>query len=157
MLVALPLQKGERKGRERERERVCVCVCWLCVSRFNNSKTRTEGGKAQCKTGARLRHYLPVAHSAACGSLYSVCSYLQTRLLVHNDEKMVVRKGNDRSTRALPCGISRVWGNLSPACVHALHLPGALKIDPPGSTHQWCFLWLESSTGDTKCGVLPLK
>jgi len=106
---------------------------------------------------------LPVAHSAACGSLYSVCSYLQTRLLVHNDEKMVVRKGNDRSARArcpvalVESGDGQVWGNPSPARMHALHLPGALKIDPPGSTRQWCFLWLESSAGDMKCGVLLLK
>ena len=96
----------ETEASKRERE--SVCVCWLRVSRFNDSKTRTEGGKAQRKTGARLRDYSPVAHSAACRSLYSVRSYLQTRLLVHNDEKMVVRKGNDRSACALPCGISQV-------------------------------------------------
>ena len=95
-------------GKERkERERVCVCVC---VSKWG-----------KCDTKAQQRHYSPPAHSAACRSLYLVCSYLQTRLLVHNNEKMVVRKGNDRSARALPCGVSRVWGNPSPARVHALH------------------------------------
>jgi len=130
-----------RERKERERERECVCM--------------TKWGKRDAK--AQRRHYSPPAHGAACRSLYSVRSYLQTRLLVHNDEKMVVRKGNDRSARVLPCGVGRVWGNPSPARMHALHLPGALKIDPPGSTRRWCFLWLESSAGDTKCGVLPLK
>jgi len=41
--------------------------------------------------------------------------------------------------------------------MHVLHLPGALKIDPPGSTHRWCFLWLELSAGDTKQGAVLLK
>ena len=133
--------EGGKEKKERERESVCVCV--------------SKWGKRDAK--AQRRHYSPPAHGAACGSLYSVRSYLQTRLLVHNDEKMVVRKGNDRSARALPCGVGRVWGNLSPACMHALHLPGALKIDPPGSTRRWCFLWLESSAGNAKQGAVPLK
>jgi len=54
-------------------------------------------------------------------------------------------------------GDGRVWGILSPARILSLHLPGALKIDPPGSTRQWCFLWLESSAGDAKRGAVPLK
>ena len=65
-----PAEEGkERKEREGKRERVCVCACvrWLCVSRLNDSKMWTEGGKAQCKPVARLRHYSPPAHGAACG------------------------------------------------------------------------------------------
>jgi len=89
------------------------------------AKTQTEGGKAQCNTVAWLRHYLPLAHGAAHGSLYSVCSYLQTRLLVHNNEKMVVGKRNDRSmccpVASVKSGDGQVWGNPSPACMHALH------------------------------------
>jgi len=104
------------EGRERkERERECVCVYM------------TKWGKRDAK--AQQRHYLPPAHSAACGFLYSVRSYLQTRLLVHNDEMMVVRKGNDRSTRALPCGVGRVgrWLSLgqSEPSTHA-------RATPPG-------------------------
>jgi len=90
--------EGGKERNKRKRESVCVCV--------KVGKTRrksTAGG-----------HYSPPAHGAACRSLCSVRSYLQTRLLVHNDEKMVVRKGNDRSAHALPCGVSRVgrWSSL---------------------------------------------
>jgi len=63
-------ERGKEVKGKRERECVCVCVCWLRVSRFNDSKMRTEGGKVQRKTGAWLRHYLPPAHSAARGFLY---------------------------------------------------------------------------------------
>jgi len=84
--------EGGKERKERERERECVCV--------------SKWGKHDAK--AQWRHYSPPAHGAVCGSLYSVRSYLQTRLLVHNDEKMVVRKGNDRSAHALPCGVGRV-------------------------------------------------
>jgi len=104
------------EGRERkERERVCVCVYM------------TKWGK--CDAKAQQRHYSPPAHGAARRFLYSVRSYLQTRLLVHNDEKMVVRKGNDRSARALPCGVSQVgrWSSLgqSEPSMHA-------RATPPG-------------------------
>jgi len=44
-------EKGKERKGKRERESMCVCVCWLRVSCFNDSKTRTEGGKAQCKLG----------------------------------------------------------------------------------------------------------
>ena len=54
-------------------------------------------------------------------------------------------------------GNGQVWGIPSPARIPSLHLPGALKIDPPGSTCQWCFLWLESSAGDAKWGAVLLK
>jgi len=84
--------EGGKERKERERESVCVCV--------------SKWGKRDAK--AQRRHYSPPAHGAACGSLYSVRSYLQTRLLVYNNEKMVVRKGNDRSAHVLPCGIGRV-------------------------------------------------
>jgi len=51
----------------------------------------------------------------------------------------------------------RIRAFASPARIPLLHLPGALKFDPPGSTRRWCFLWLESSTGDAKRGAVPLK
>ena len=41
--------------------------------------------------------------------------------------------------------------------MHALHLPGALKIDPPGSTRHWCCLSPKRSAGDMKRSALPLK
>ena len=44
-----------------------------------------------------------------------------------------------------------------PACMHVLHLPGALKIDPPGSTRCWCCLSPKWSARDTKRSALPLK
>jgi len=44
-------EKGKERKGKRERERERVCVCWLRVSRFNDSKTRTEGGKVQRKLG----------------------------------------------------------------------------------------------------------
>ena len=70
-------ERGKEGKGKRERERVCVCVCWLRVSRFNDNKTQTEWGKAQCKTGARLRHYSPAAHGAARG-FYICRNYLLT-------------------------------------------------------------------------------
>ena len=45
----------------------------------------------------------------------------------------------------------------SPACMHALHLPGALKIDPPGSTRRWCCLSPKLSASDMKRSALLLK
>jgi len=61
-----------------------------------------------------------------------------------------------RSSQAMVGGV-RIQAFASPARIPSLHLPGALKIDPPGSTHRWCFLWLESSAGDAKRGAVPLK
>jgi len=72
-------ERGKEGKGKRERECVCVCVrvCWLRMSRFNDSKMQTEWGKAQCKTGARLRHYLPAAHGAVRG-FYICQNYLLT-------------------------------------------------------------------------------
>jgi len=48
---------------------------------------------------------------------------------------------------------------LAPRLQHvlALHLPGGLKIDPPGSMHRRCSLSPKSSAGDAERGDLPLK
>ena len=72
----------------------------------------------------------------------------------------------------LPCGVGRVrqrsdsdgacgWSGrgrvglvLRPAGMYLLHLLGALKIDPPGSTRHWCCLSPKSSAGDMKRGAL---
>ena len=70
----------------------------------------------------------------------------------------------------LPCGVRGIrWGVrqvgngantsiLRPVWMHALHLPGGSKFDPPGSTRRWCCLSSpKSSAGNGEQGAVPLK